>query len=221
MRRLLGLSLAVAIASTLGCGGDEDCNKCSKVGATQCSGTQVQTCTADVKGCRTLSAAAPCAFGSFCSATTNACAPCVNACSTAGISQCVSATQQQTCTADANGCLSATAPAACPASQTCIAGECAVCLRPVTASATTAANVQHFGTLTVGQVLTFAVPAGTDGFSIVSQAVNAQTTDIHFSSGGQIFAIPNSVVPEIVQDPSGATFYNDLPPGASASCRRP
>src|SRR4051794_14185689 len=95
MGRLLGLSLAVAIASTLGCGGDEDCNKCSNVGATQCSGTQVQTCTADANGCRTLSAAAPCGFGSFCSATTNACAPCVNACSAAGISQCLSATQQQ------------------------------------------------------------------------------------------------------------------------------
>jgi hypothetical protein len=61
----------------------------------------------------------------------------------------------------------------------------------------------------VGDIVSFTVPAGTGGFSIVSQAVNAQTTDVTFIIGGQNSTFRNSVVPEIVQEADGSLFYND------------
>jgi hypothetical protein len=83
------------------------------------------------------------------------------------------------------------------------------CSKPVGASALPAAQVQHFGTKTVGDTVTFNIPAGTASFSLVSQAVNASTSNVTFISGGQNFTLPNSVVPEIVLQPNGAMFYND------------
>jgi len=196
MSRLLRFTFVAAIACALGCGGGgPDCkNTCAKAGATQCSGTEVQTCTADANGCLALSAAAPCATGSFCSAGANACVACVNTCAAIGASLC-SATQVQTCTADANGCLSLGAPAP--------------IVRPVGTSAVPAAQVNHIGTKTVGDVVQFTIPPGTGGFSIVSQAVNAQTADINVTFGAQTFPVPNSVVPFVVHEPGGATFYDD------------
>src|SRR3954471_2179627 len=105
MQRTLSYSLAIALASVLGCGGGPDCNNaCSAAGATQCSGTQVQTCTADANGCLSLTPAVACGTGRFCNSTSNACVPCANTCPAAGARQCAG-TQVQTCTADANGCL--------------------------------------------------------------------------------------------------------------------
>ena len=42
--------------------------------------------------------------------------------------------------------------------------------------------------------------------------MNAQTGDVTFSFSGQNVTVPNSVVPLIVKDPSGATFYDDNAP---------
>jgi len=195
MSRLLGLGLVAAVTSAFGCGGGgPDCHDtCAKAGATQCSGTEVQTCTPNANGCLALSAPFRCGAGSFCSAAANACLPCVNTCAAVGASQC-SATQVQTCTADANGCLSlSTFPV----------------VRPVGTSAAPAAQVNHVGTKTVGEIVQFTIPRGTGGFSIVSQAVNAQIADVDLTQGSETFAVPNSVVPFLVNDPTGATFYND------------
>ncbi len=50
------------------------CNStCSAAGATQCSGLQVQTCTADANGCLALSAAVACPTSLSCNATQNKC----------------------------------------------------------------------------------------------------------------------------------------------------
>src|SRR5207248_542711 len=170
----------------------------------------------------------------------NACVSCTNTCPNVGATQC-SGAQVQTCTADANGCLSLAAPATCPSGQTCVSGQnrclstgevaCAsapvistgsvtatdpgaspACLRPVAPSALPAGQVNHIGVKTVGNVVPFDIPTNTGGFSIVSQAVNAQTGDVTFSFSGQNVTVPNSVVPLIVKDPSGATFYDDNAP---------
>lgn len=81
MRRL---SWLLALASFAGCGGGNDrpaCNNtCTSAGATQCSGSQVQTCTADANGCFAWSTAANCGSGQTCQ--NNAC---VSVCSTSSV----------------------------------------------------------------------------------------------------------------------------------------
>jgi hypothetical protein len=47
---------------------------CPAAGATQCSGSQIQTCTADASGCLAWSAPAACPTGLTCDAGLNACA---------------------------------------------------------------------------------------------------------------------------------------------------
>jgi hypothetical protein len=49
------------------------CGACPAVGATQCSGLQVRTCTADASGCVAWSAAGDCPGGLTCNAAQNAC----------------------------------------------------------------------------------------------------------------------------------------------------
>src|SRR5205814_1366979 len=83
------------------------------------------------------------------------------------------------------------------------------CQRPVKTSALTAGNVQPLATHTVGDLVTFTIPPGTDGFSIVSQAVNAQITDITVISSTGNFTLPNSVVPEVVRTPTPTTVFFD------------
>jgi len=248
MDRAPYLAFAIALANVVACGGGPDCkNPCSAVGVTQCAGSQIQTCKADTNGCLTFSAPVACGVQQFCIPTTNACIACVNTCST-GQTQC-SGTQVQTCTADANGCLAFAAPSSCPAGQSCFAGQnrclnvsgpaCATtptivansspvgpatdpapaCLRPVVPSALPAGQVNHLGVHQVGDVVPFAIPPGTGGFSIVSQGVNAQTGDVTFSFGGQSVTVPNSVVPLFVKDPAGGTFFDDneaVPPDPSS-----
>jgi len=75
------------------------------------------------------------------------------------------------------------------------------------------------GTRTVGDVVSFNVAAGTGSFSIVSQAMNASASDVTFIFGGQDITVPNSVVPVIVSQPDGTTFYDDnaAPPSDPAT----
>ena len=244
MHRLLSVLLAFVIACGAGCGGGTNCNNtCRSAGATQCSGPQVQTCTADANGCLAWSAAASCGAQRFCSAAANACVACAGTCSSPGSTHC-SGAQVQTCSADANGCLSLSVPAACPPGQECLSGQnrcvgpsCSTpkvvaasapvgpssdpgtCLRPVGQSAFPADQVQHMGTRTVGDVVSFNVAAGTGSFSIVSQAMNASASDVTFIFGGQDITVPNSVVPVIVSQPDGTTFYDDnaAPPSDPAT----
>jgi hypothetical protein len=78
------------------------------------------------------------------------------------------------------------------------------CRMPQVGSSLSPGDVQVLGTHTVGDVLSFDVPAGSIGFSIVSQAVSAQPT---FNFGG---AVPNLAVPSPLLTPSGATFFTDF-----------
>ncbi|MFL5291500.1 MAG: hypothetical protein ACJ79U_08275 [Myxococcales bacterium] len=70
--------------------------------------------------------------------------------------------------------------------------------------------MQHVATnARIGTPVTFTIPPGTGSFSIVSQAVSA-TPDITLSAGGQSISLPNSVVPRLVKEPNGTTFYDDF-----------
>src|SRR5467141_702680 len=107
-------------AVLLSCGGSkQSCNNtCLEAGATQCSGSQVQTCAADSNGCLTLSAATSCGSGKYCSGS--ACVACNSTCSQAGATQC-SGNKVRTCTADANGCLNLSVATSCASGQSCFA----------------------------------------------------------------------------------------------------
>ncbi len=71
---------------------------CTTAGHTQCSGDQVQTCTADAQGCLDWSAAEACSDGETCSAADN---KCVDVCTTSDTSaSCgTAATKFNTCCA--------------------------------------------------------------------------------------------------------------------------
>jgi hypothetical protein len=81
-----------------------------------------------------------------------------------------------------------------------------VCRTPTVSSAFAPANVQSFGVQSVGAQLSFTLPAGAVGFSIVSQAASSSTsTTIDY----QGTLIPNLPVPGLVLSPQGTTFYDD------------
>jgi hypothetical protein len=78
------------------------------------------------------------------------------------------------------------------------------CRLPVVASALPEGDVQELGTFPPGAQASFTVPKGAAGFSIVSQAVNAQNgfTDCR---GQKVANIP---VPTPVLTPDGAAFFD-------------
>jgi hypothetical protein len=78
------------------------------------------------------------------------------------------------------------------------------CRMPVVSSALSAGEVQSLGVHQVGETLSFDVPAGSIGFSIVSQAVTAQPT--YFFSA----SFPNLPVPSPLLTPNKVTFFDDL-----------
>ncbi len=78
------------------------------------------------------------------------------------------------------------------------------CQTPVVASALPPADVQHLGTYSPGTQVSFSVPAGAVGFSIVSQAVSG-ASDFIFCSGE---FVPNFPVPSPLLTPVGATFFD-------------
>jgi hypothetical protein len=69
-------------------------------------------------------------------------------------------------------------------------------------------GVIDLGVQTVGTPLRFSVPPGTGSFTIVEQAVDAPEV-VNVFSGGFVFSIPNSPVPDLVFDPSSALQYDD------------
>lgn len=81
---------------------------------------------------------------------------------------------------------------------------CATAIMPAAPSV----NVQALGQHTVGERLSFDVPAGTWSVSIVSQAVPGTTKDAVYAGS---VVLPNSVVPTDVRAPDGRLFYTDLP----------
>jgi hypothetical protein len=75
---------------------------------------------------------------------------------------------------------------------------------PRATSALPTPEVQSLGIHRVGERLSFNVPSGTIGFSIVSQAVVAQPT---YNFGGPA---PNLPVPSPLFTPTGGTFFTDF-----------
>ncbi|NMC69539.1 MAG: hypothetical protein GYA57_05650 [Myxococcales bacterium] len=125
---------------------------CSDEGATQCSGTVIQTCT-DVGGCLLWQDGTDCADTSrICDDTaepavcTETCTP---TCTTAGDTQCNTAGDAiETCT-DVDGCLLWQETADCAAmSQVCDdTGGTPVCVEPCVSDCTTAGDTQCTGTV--------------------------------------------------------------------------
>ncbi len=61
----------------------------------------------------------------------------------------------------------------------------------------------------VGTTLSFTLPPGTTGFTILSQEVNDSAADTFVYRG---FLFPNSVVPTDVREPDGTLFFSDTDP---------
>jgi hypothetical protein len=144
----------------------------------------------------------PLSTGSFCIQTCSVSSPCQDA---------------LTCqpTSKGNVCLAAAAPLApgtsCAAPQILVgptagpSSDPGVCVTPRVASALPAADVQSLGVHQTGTQTSFTLPAGTVGFSLVSQAVVVASPSIDF----QGFTLPNLPVPSPVRTPQGATLFDD------------
>ncbi len=121
------------------------------------------------------------------------------------------------CTPTAAGqlCLAPALPVASPTG--CTAPQLAVgpiagpptppasCRNPAVSSALPAGDVQLLGTHAPGTSVSFQVPAGAAGFSIVSQAVSGQNGFINCPGEG---VLPNVPVPTPILLPGGGTFFN-------------
>jgi hypothetical protein len=73
------------------------------------------------------------------------------------------------------------------------------------ASALQASDVQLLGTHSPGESVSFSVPAGAAGFSIVSQAVSGQNGFIDCPGQGVFANVP---IPSLLLLPGGSTFFN-------------
>jgi hypothetical protein len=125
------------------------------------------------------------------------------------------------CGGDDNSLTNCNAPAACSSKPTIVASSSTACgsasscptSKPACSSSTPPAPVNagsgvtelKLGPHVVGDVVSFNVPSGTPGFSIVSQAMSAQQT-VTF----QGVQISNVVVPDKVTDPAGNLIYDDF-----------
>jgi hypothetical protein len=86
------------------------------------------------------------------------------------------------------------------------------CQQPIGQSALPAARVQHFGTRTVNDTVSFVVPAGTGSITIVHQAVSASPADVTFMlPGAQTYR--NVALPLKLTDPAGGVFFDDTANG--------
>src|SRR5438045_4291503 len=100
---LFGALLAVACGGGGG-GGNQNGNDagtctstCPSVGATQCSGPLVETCTASTNGCLSWSTAARCGGDRYCNSTQNVCVACGSNCAFEGDTKCVDASTFERC----------------------------------------------------------------------------------------------------------------------------
>jgi hypothetical protein len=141
--------------------------------------------------------------GNFCLRTCGATAPCAagySCSSTASGTVCV------TTAAAASGGTSCPAPTLFVGTTPGPATDPGTCLNPRVTSALPAGAVQPLGIHETGTSLSFSVPAGAVGFSVVSQAVNVLSPIIVY----QGLLIPNLPIPTPVLTPQGATFFDDL-----------
>jgi hypothetical protein len=165
------------------------------------------TCTA---AC--TSGVASCPSGTVCS-------PVLSSGSSYCLQQCASSScpSPNLCTATADGqlCLSPSVPVSVPTS--CAMPLLAVgtpagpasqpaCQTPAVASALAPADVQLLGSHKPGTQVSFQLPAGAAGFSIISQAVAGQNAFIDCGPG--VGVVANVPLPSPLQTPSGASFYD-------------
>jgi hypothetical protein len=212
-------------------------NTCPSAGATQCSGLQVQTCTAGTNGCLSWSAAAACGGDQYCSGS--ACVACNSNCSADGVTQCADAGFQR-CNADAHGCKFLSAVAPCPQGQSCdrnqracvtnALGTCAApnlvsggvsgpadaaasCVLPRVASSLPSGQVQSLGTHIVREAdpMTFTVPPNTGSFTVMLQAVDAGTT-VTLTAQGQQATSENQAFPSMIAQPDGVVVLDAVTP---------
>ena len=116
-------------------------------------------------------------------------------------------------------CASSTPPSASctpPGTPTVVLGAAIVATEPPPGACVTAvrdpvpaAEWLNLGDWPVGKLLSFSVPAGTTGFTILSQAIPGTAVPA-IEYGG--FLLPNSVVPTDLKAPDGSLFYSDTDP---------
>ncbi len=94
-------------------------------GATQCSGTGVQSCELKATGCRDWSDPVPCGGGKVCSGG-NCVTSCTDQCA-AGDKRCVGTDSLQTCDVQASGCRDWSLAQLCPGGGTCSGAMCIAC----------------------------------------------------------------------------------------------
>ncbi|MDB4969860.1 MAG: Endoglucanase [Myxococcales bacterium] len=94
-------------------------------GATQCSGSGVQSCEIKPSGCRDWSDPVPCGGAKVCSGG-NCVASCTDQCVT-GDKRCVGNDQLQSCAVQASGCKDWSLPQLCAGGGSCAANQCLTC----------------------------------------------------------------------------------------------
>lgn len=86
------------------------------------------------------------------------------------------------------------------------------CPRPVVEPRLPADWILHRGTATVGAEVTFTVPPGASGLSVVLQVVDAVETVTFRTGSGGSGPIDNTAVPLTITDPTGAVWFDDRRP---------
>ncbi len=88
---------------------------------------------------------------------------------------------------------------------TCDASE-----KPIGTSALPVERVQKLGTLKVGELVVFDVPANTASVTIVEQAISApDVVSFRLSTSQTSFTFDNAAVPLVVKNPDGNVIYDD------------
>jgi hypothetical protein len=162
-------------------------------------------------GCTTACTTGKCPSGTVCSPLLSSGESfCLQKCATGGCPGSL------VCTATSDGqvCLPSSEPVALPVS--CSAPQLLVgpasgpstdpgCRLPVVGSALPPGDVQQLGSHSPGERVSFNMPAGAAGFSIVSQAVSGQNAFIDCPGQGVLANVP---VPSPISTPQGATFFD-------------
>jgi hypothetical protein len=200
---LVRLALAVVAALAAACGGDDDPAR-PGLGGRCSSTTACQSPLLCVDGtCQLGNVGAACTGQASCSSTL-VCH--LGTCQLSEPASASCATPGAAPTIVSGGTLTATEPAA------------TTCNLPRTTPdlGTGPTQLIALGERTVGSEVSFTLPAGSIGFSIVSQekatpgTTGTAVEDVTFVSGSQSILLPNSVVPTELRDPSGAVLWDDI-----------
>jgi hypothetical protein len=209
---VLSLVLAACSGSSSGTDGGNPNTTCatgcgSGLSCIQNSDFPTGTCTAVCTG----GSVSSCPSGTTCSPLLSSGAQyCLQDCASGSCS----GTQVCSATADGQVCLPASGAVASPIS--CAPPQLVVgptpgpatepaCRNPVVPSALPGGDVQLLGNHLPGTQVSFTVPAGAAGFSIISQATSGQNAFIDCGPGGVIANVP---VPSPILTPTGGSFFD-------------